>query len=159
MIKGARIDELPARISDLMESLKNAEKEIAAFNREKAMQAAATLISQAQKINGSDVLVVQIMDGVAVDDLRVISLDLRNKLANAIVVLASRGKEKTTIVAALSEQARNSGVKAGELVKVGSAVLGGGGGGKDDFAQGGGAHHDKIKEALEAIARQIRESL
>jgi alanyl-tRNA synthetase len=159
LIKGSRIDELPSRISDLMESLKLAEKEIASFNREKAVQAASSLVEKKQNINGSDVLVIQIGDGIAGDDLRVIALDLRNKLLHGIVVLASRGEEKTTIVAALSEEARSKGLKAGELVKIGTAILGGGGGGKDDFAQGGGIAHEKLSEAIEAIARKIKEVL
>jgi alanyl-tRNA synthetase len=159
LIKGSRVDELPSRINDLMESLKAAEKEIALFNREKAMQAASLLIEKKQTINASDVLVVQIADGISGDDLRVIALDLRNKISNGVVVLASRGEDKTTIVAALSDHARNQGLKAGELVKAGSAVLKGGGGGKDDFAQGGGSAHEKISEAFEVIARTIKDSL
>jgi alanyl-tRNA synthetase len=46
-------------------------------------------------------------------------------------------------------------VKAGELVKIGSTVLGGGGGGKDDFAQGGGSDAGRAQEALEAIAAKL----
>jgi alanyl-tRNA synthetase len=59
------------------------------------------------------------------------------------------------LVVATSDEARAAGVKAGALVKVGSAVLGGGGGGKDDFAQGGGADVSKITEALSAIEQVI----
>ena len=56
---------------------------------------------------------------------------------------------------ATSDEAREVGVKAGALVKLGSTVLGGGGGGKDDFAQGGGIDASKIGEALTTIEHAI----
>ncbi|MEY3973425.1 MAG: hypothetical protein RJA71_737, partial [Actinomycetota bacterium] len=62
---------------------------------------------------------------------------------------------KAILVVAVSEDARKSNIKAGALVKVGSAVLGGGGGGKDDFAQGGGTNLSAISDALSAITRAI----
>jgi alanyl-tRNA synthetase len=59
--------------------------------------------------------------------------------------------ERVSLVVGVSSEAQKIGVKAGELVKIGSKVLGGGGGGKDDFAQGGGSELVKIDEAIEAI--------
>ena len=53
---------------------------------------------------------------------------------------------RVVLVVAVSRQA--TGAKAGQLVKVGSAILGGGGGGKDDFAQGGGSDATKIAAAI-----------
>ena len=50
--------------------------------------------------------------------------------------------------------ARDLGIKAGDLVRGASKMLGGGGGGKPDFAQGGGADASKIDEALEALKAQ-----
>ena len=62
---------------------------------------------------------------------------------------------KPVLVVATSEEARAAGVKAGALVKLGSAALGGGGGGKEDFAQGGGIDTSKISEALSIIEHAI----
>ena len=64
-------------------------------------------------------------------------------------------EEKIVLVVAVSDDARQSGVKAGALVKLGSAVLGGGGGGKDGFAQGVGSDRSKISAALDAIELAI----
>jgi alanyl-tRNA synthetase len=63
--------------------------------------------------------------------------------------------EKPAIVVAVGEGARSRGVKAGELVKLASAILGGGGGGKDDLAQGGGTDPKKLGEAITAIQKAI----
>jgi len=56
----------------------------------------------------------------------------------------------------VSPTAQGKGIKAGALVKIGSAVLGGGGGGKDDFAQGGGVNLAAGQAALDAIALALR---
>ena len=55
---------------------------------------------------------------------------------------------------ATNEAARKAGVKAGDLVRGASKMLGGGGGGKPDFAQGGSADASKIDAALEALTQE-----
>jgi alanyl-tRNA synthetase len=159
LIKGSRVEELPARISALMDSLKQAEKEIAAFNRDKAMAAAQSLLASKKSVGSGEVLLAQLPQFISADDLRIIALDLRNKLNDGVVILASQGEEKTTIVAAVSDGAKKAGVSAGALIKVGSAILGGGGGGKDDFAQGGGVAHDKCDEAFTQMLASVTQSL
>ena len=72
-----------------------------------------------------------------------------------MIALISSSAGRPVLVAATSDAARAAGVKAGELVKIGSTVLGGGGGGKDDFAQGGGTDATKSRQALEAIAAKL----
>ena len=59
------------------------------------------------------------------------------------------------LVAAVSPEAIKLGIKAGDLIKIGSATLGGGGGGKDDFAQGGGVDVLAISKALTEITKLI----
>jgi alanyl-tRNA synthetase len=59
------------------------------------------------------------------------------------------------LVAAVSPEAIKLGIKAGDLIKIGSATLGGGGGGKDDFAQGGGVDISAISKALNEITKLI----
>jgi alanyl-tRNA synthetase len=84
-----------------------------------------------------------------------IALDLRARNKNTVVALTSVVEEKIVLVVAVSVDARQSGVKAGALVKLGSSILVGGGGGQDDFAQGGGSDRSKIPAALEAIELAI----
>jgi alanyl-tRNA synthetase len=93
--------------------------------------------------------------GFSADDLRTVALDIRSKISNSVVALASAGEEKVTLVVAADEAARGLGAKAGSLAKVASAVLGGGGGGKDDFAQGGGQDKSKIAEALQSVIASL----
>ena len=155
IIKGARVEELPARINDLVTKMRDIEKELSTLRTASAMESAASLISAAKIISGTTVVVGSLADGIAADNLRLIALDLRARNANTVVALTSVVEEKIVLVVAVSDDARASGVKAGALVKLGSAILGGGGGGKDDFAQGGGSDRTKIAAALEAIELAI----
>ena len=155
IIKGARVEELPERISDLMVKIKEIEKELSAFRSKDALGKISELAAQVKVINGVSVIAAHLADGVSGDDLRSIALDLRNRAKNSVIVLLSVNDGKSVLVVATTEESRAKGLKAGALVKLGSTILGGGGGGKDDFAQGGGVDTSKIAQALEAITNAI----
>ena len=159
IVKGARVEELPSRISDLVEKLKSVEKELATFKTAQILASATTLLKTTSKISGFEVLSAELESNISGDDLRTISLDLRNRITDGIVILASKGDERSTLVVAVSPTAVKAGVKAGALVKLGSEILGGGGGGKDDFAQGGGANHSEISKALTAMSKSIGQTV
>jgi len=155
IIKGVRADELPQRISELVEKMKGMEKELSGVRSAKAMAAAGELLKKVKPIGGINLIIDQLADEIAVDDMRSISTDLRGKLKAGIVVLATITGGKPLLVAAVSPEAIKLGVKAGELIKTGSTVLGGGGGGKDDFAQGGGVDSGAIVKAFAEIIKVI----
>ena len=155
LIKGARTEELPERISDLLNKMKDIEKELATVRSAQALSQVGDLAKTAKVINGISYISSVMADGVSGDDLRKIALDLRERESKSVVALISSNDGKPVLVVATSEQARAGGVKAGSLVKIGSTVLGGGGGGKDDFAQGGGTDTSKSLEALTAISNAL----
>ena len=155
LIKGARTEELPERIADLLNKMKEIEKELATVRSSQALAQVGDLAKSAKVINGISFISSVMADGVSGDDLRKIAIDLRSREDKSVVALISANDGKPVLVVATSEGARASGVKAGALVKIGSTVLGGGGGGKDDFAQGGGTDTSKSLEALTAISNAI----
>ena len=155
LIKGARTEELPERISDLLNKMKDIEKELATVRSAQALSQVGDLAKTAKVINGISYISSVMADGVSGDDLRKIAIDLRSRESKSVVALISANDGKPVLVVATSEEARSSGVKAGGLVKIGSTVLGGGGGGKDDFAQGGGTDSSKSLEALTAISNAL----
>jgi alanyl-tRNA synthetase len=155
LIKGARTEELPERISDLLNKMKDIEKELAAVRSSQALSQVGDLAKTAKVVNGISYISSVMADGVSGDDLRKIALDLREREAKSVVALISANDGKPVLVVATSEAARMGGAKAGALVKIGSTVLGGGGGGKDDFAQGGGTDATKSLEALTAISNAL----
>ena len=155
LIKGARSEELPERISDLMARMKEMEKEIAAVRTAQARAQAKELATRIEEMNGFKVLAAQLGKNVSADDLRTMALELKEQGSPAVVILASENDGRVVLVAATNEKARARGAKAGQLVKAMSTVLGGGGGGKDDFAQGGGVKISEINKAFEESKRAI----
>jgi len=155
LIKGSRAEELPERISDLLNKMKEIEKELAAVRSAQALSQVGDLAKSATTINGHTFIGSVMSDGVSGDDLRKIAIDLRSAHTNSVIALLSNNDGKPVLVVAVSDQSRAAGVKAGALVKIGSTVLGGGGGGKDDFAQGGGTDATKSSDAIAAISQSL----
>ena len=155
IIKGARADELPQRISELVEKMKAMDKELALVRSAKAMEAAAGLVSKAKQIGSINLIIDQLESEIAVDDMRSIAVGLRDKIKSGVVVLSTINSGKPLLVAAVSTDAIKLGIKAGELIKIGSAALGGGGGGKDDFAQGGGLDSMALAKSFAEITKLI----
>jgi len=155
IIKGARTEELPERISDLLVKIKDIEKELAAVRSTQAMGQIGVLADSAQMIHGTSVVTAVLPDGITGDDLRKIALDLKARAVQSVVALISANEGKPVLVVAVSDAAKATGLKAGALVKIGSTILGGGGGGKDDFAQGGGTDSSQSQNALQAIVDSL----
>ena len=155
IIKGARAEELPDRISDLLAKIKDIEKELATVRSAQAIGQIGALAESAQLLNGTSTVTAVLPDGITGDDLRKIALDLKARTPQSAIALISSNDGKPVLVVAVSDAAKAAGLKAGALVKIGSTILGGGGGGKDDFAQGGGVDSSKSQIALQAIADSI----
>ena len=151
LIKGAQIEELPERISDLLDKLKSAEKQINEFKTARALEQAKDLVDKRKSFAGFDAIVSEFTSGINADDLRTIALDLRKKIGDGVVALISKGEDKVSIVTAVGSKGRDSGIKANEIVQAAALVLGGKGGGKEDFAQGSGKNIQKIKETISTI--------
>ncbi|MEI7723112.1 MAG: alanine--tRNA ligase, partial [Actinomycetota bacterium] len=109
LIKGSRAEELPEKISDLLIKMKEIEKELAAVRSAAAMSDLSSLVAKAQVVNGTSVISTQIGDGIAVEDLRKIALDLRARKADSVVILVSVAEGKPVLVAAVSDAARAKG--------------------------------------------------
>ena len=155
IIKGARTEELPERISDLLIKIKDIEKELATVRSAQAIGQIGALADSAQIVNGTSIVTAVLPDGITGDDLRKIALDLKARATQSAIALISSNDGKPVLVVAVSEAAKAAGLKAGALVKIGSTILGGGGGGKDDFAQGGGIDSSKSQIALQAIVASL----
>ncbi|MCS5496884.1 alanine--tRNA ligase [Cnuibacter physcomitrellae] len=150
-------DEITTRITDLMASLKAAEKRIAAYESAALAGRVPALAATARRVG--DVLLVteDVGELNSADDLRSLVTSVRTELAAqpAVIALAATVGPKPAVIVATTESARSAGAKAGALAKSAAGVLGGGGGGKDDLAQGGGSDPAQIPAALSAIERQV----
>lgn len=149
---------MPERIGELAAKLKAAEKRIAQIEASRLSERVPALVASAAPV-GSVTAVVENLGSVgSADDVRTLATSVRARLAEsaAVIALAAELGGKATVIVATTHSAREAGVKAGQLARVASGVLGGGGGGKDDLAQGGGSDPSAIGAALEAVVRELR---
>ena len=149
--------ELVSKVQDLGAQLRAAEKKIAALEAEKLGQRVPELLAGAQQFGEVRAVLGSLGTVGSADDVRALVLQLRDRLASeaGVVVLAGETGGKPVVIAATTADARDRGVRAGDLAKLGAQVLGGGGGGKPDLAQGGGADPAKIDDALAEIRRHL----
>jgi alanyl-tRNA synthetase len=154
----ARPEELPAKVADLSERLRAAEKELEKVRAGQVLAAAAGLAAGPKDVFGVAYVGHRAPDGVNGGDLRKLALDVRGRMPAdrpAAVTVVSVNDGKPAVVVALNDTAREWGLKAGDLVRVAAEHLGGRGGGKDDVAQGGGTNPAGVDQALAAVEHAI----
>ncbi|MBL5975207.1 MAG: alanine--tRNA ligase [Candidatus Leucobacter sulfamidivorax] len=149
--------ELVQRVGELATQLKAAEKRIARLEAAKLGERLPELVAGAERLGDVTAVIAPLGSVGSADDIRGLVLQARERLGSepGVVVLAGEAAGKPAVIAATNQGAREAGVKAGALARLGAQVLGGGGGGKDDLAQGGGSDPAKIGEALAEIRRSL----
>ncbi|WP_062529255.1 alanine--tRNA ligase [Demequina rhizosphaerae] len=150
--------ELRGRVEKLLERLADAEKQLSGYRQQAMQQVAGELVGRAVDVAGVRVVTHESTNAAGGDDLRTLVTDVRGRLgdaAPAVVAIAGAFNGRPQIVIATNQGARDAGLRAGDLVKAASSVLGGGGGGKPDLAQGGGQDPAQIGAALEAVRATV----
>jgi alanyl-tRNA synthetase len=151
-------DEVPARVANLVERLKAAEKEIERNRLSDARAAAANAVAGAQRIGNVRVVAQRMSAGMTAGDLRSLVGDLRGKLGDdpAVVALIAEGDgDSVPYAVAANTAAQDLGIRANDLVKQLAAAVDGRGGGKADLAQGSGKDASGIDAALDAVRAEI----
>jgi len=156
LVKG-KPEELPEKIAGMIARIRDADKEIDRFRLENLMHASASLGQSAEDVAGVMLVAVRVQDGVVMEDLRRMALDVRGRFASkaAAVALFSVTDGRPICAVAVNEEAQASGLKAGELIRTAMVVLGGRGGGKDNVAQGAGTEPNAVGEAIAEVRRSI----
>lgn len=154
-------EEVPARVANLVERLRAAEKELDRMRLANARAAAANAAAGAEQIGKVRVVAQRMAGGMSAADLRTLVGDIRGKLGSdpAVVALIAEGEnDSVPFVVAVNPAAQDLGLKANELVKQLGAAVNGRGGGKADLAQGSGKGAEGIDAALAALRAEIGRS-
>ncbi len=144
-------NELADKISHLQAELKAAQSENESLKSKLAQDALGDVMNQVQEVKGVKLLAASLED-VDMNGLRDLGDQLKEKLGEGVVVLASAKGGKVSLLAMATDAAQKAGAHAGNLIKGMAAIVGGGGGGRPNMAQAGGKNPEKIGEALEAAA-------
>ena len=150
--------ELSDRIKKLLDELRAAKNEVESLKAEAAKAALGDAADGAEKI-GDVSLVLRSLENVDMNGLRELGDSLKEKMDNAVVVLASRANGKVNLMVTATDAALKQGAHAGNIIKEAAKLVGGGGGGRPNMAQAGGKNPEGIEMALakakEVLAKQL----
>ena len=149
--------EIEAKIAQLLENTKAAEKELARLKAKLAANAGGDLAGSAVDVKGAKVLATM-LDGVDAKGLRETLDKLKDKLGSAAIVLSTIYDGKVTLIAGVTADLTAK-VKAGELVNHVAQQVGGKGGGRADMAQAGGTDPSALPAALASVAAWVEQRL
>ena len=150
-------EQLPDRIAELIDQLKNAERAIAQFAVASVRERIPALVEGASTVNGVTLVLSNLGALDSTDALRQLAIDVRDRLGSvsAVVALGADVDGKSAVIVATTPEARAAGYSAGTLAKRAAGVLGGGGGGRDDIAQSGGTDPSLLSAALDDVRSEI----
>ena len=149
--------ELPGKISQIMDNVKALEKELDRLKSKMAASQGDDLASQAVDIAGIKVLAAK-LEGVDAKGLREVADKLKDKLGNCALLLAVTEGDKVSLVAAVSKDLTAK-IKAGDLVNVVATQVGGKGGGRPDMAMAGGTDASRLPQALAGVNDWVTQQL
>ncbi len=144
--------ELKHKAESLLDELKESRREVESLKSKMASAAAGNLMDDAVEIGGVLVVAKLMDDNMDMNTLRETGDTLKQNQENAVIVLASKGGDKVSIIAMATPGAVGKGAHAGKIISEVAKAMGGGGGGKPESAQAGGKNPEKAEEALNLVA-------
>lgn len=149
---------LLSRIESLLAEVKELKSENESLKSKLAKDALGDVMDQVEEVNGIKLLATSLED-VDMNGLRELGDNLKEKLGEGVIVLASEKGGKVFLVAMVTDGAQKAGAHAGNLIKEIAGCVGGGGGGRPNMAQAGGKNPagipDAVEKAKEVLKNQI----
>ena len=93
---------------------------------------------------------------VDMNGLRNLGDQMKEKVGDGVVVLASSTGGKVSLLAMVTDGAMEKGAHAGNLIKEIASLVGGGGGGRPNMAQAGGKNPAGIPDAIAKAAEVVQ---
>ena len=150
---------LVEKIEHMMAEIKALSSEVESLKSKAAKEALGDVMDQVTEVKGVKLLATSVA-GVDMNGLRDLGDQLKEKLGDGVVVLASEADGKVNLIAMATDAAMAKGAHAGNLIKAIAGKVGGGGGGRPNMAQAGGKNPagiaDAIAEAKVALESQIQ---
>jgi len=156
LVKGSR-ESLIEKVQQTLDRNRQLEKDVDALKAKLASSAGSDLAGSAVDVGGLKVVAAE-MEGADRKSLMETADQLKNKLGEGVVVLASVEDGKFTLVAGVTKSTTGR-IKAGDLMKHLAAQVDGKGGGRPDMAQGGGNDPAKLADALAGVPEWVRKNL
>jgi alanyl-tRNA synthetase len=149
---------LTAKIESLLEEIKALHSENEKLKSKLAKDSLGNVMEQVKEVKGVKVLATKVLD-VDMNGLRNLGDQLKDKLGDGVIVIASVQDDKVNLMATVTEEAQKKGAHAGNLIKAIASLVGGGGGGRPNMAQAGGKNPAGVDACLEKVAEVVAEQL
>ena len=146
-------DDAVEKLRQLFDKQKKLERELESLRAKAAGSATADLGSTAKDVNGIKIVVAR-LEGLDAKALRDAMDQLKQQLADCVVLLAGAADGRVSLVAGVNGKALGR-VKAGDVVAHVASQIGGKGGGRPDMAQGGGSDVPELPGILDGVAGWI----
>ncbi|MBE5891690.1 MAG: alanine--tRNA ligase [Lachnospiraceae bacterium] len=138
---------LADRLEKLMAEVKALQSENESLKSKAAQSALGDVMDQVVEIKGVKLLATSVSN-VDMNGLRDLGDQLKEKIGEGVVVIASDQGGKVNLIAMATDGAQKSGAHAGNLIKAIAGKVGGGGGGRPNMAQAGGKNPAGIPDAI-----------
>ena len=152
LVKGTPANAVE-KVEHLLAEVKALQSENESLKSKAAKDALGDVMNQVVEVGGMKVLATKV-EGVDMNGLRELGDQLKEKLGEGIVVIASNIDGKVNLMATATDGAMKAGAHAGNLIKEIAKLVGGGGGGRPNMAQAGGKNPEGIDEAI-AKAKEV----
>lgn len=155
----AEPSQLVKKIESLTNEIKGLKSENDKLKNKLAKDSLGDVLNNVIKIKDVNLLTVK-LENTDMDALRNLGDSLKEKIDNAVIVLAAVNDGKVNLIAMASDEAVKLGAHAGNIIKAAAACVGGGGGGRPNMAQAGGKNpagiDNALKEAKKALESQVK---
>ena len=146
------------RCNHLMAEVKALQSENESLKSKAAKDALGDVMDKVKEVKGVKLLAAKV-SGVDMNGLRDLGDQLKEKLGESVVVLASDKDGKVNLISMATDGAMKMGAHAGNLIKGIAGLVGGGGGGRPNMAQAGGKNPAGMDAAMEEAAKVLEEQI
>lgn len=147
LTKAQTIERVIERVKNLHEELKDLRQENESLQARLSNAEASEIFNHSEKV-GDYTLIAEKVDVKNMDQLRQMADRWQEKQASDVLVLGLISDKKVNMLVAMSSDAVQNGLKAGDLIKAIAPKINGGGGGRPEMAQAGGSNPDGLEEAF-----------
>ena len=154
IVKSPQLKEVVSKAEQLQQQVRELQKENEQLASKLANQQAGDVFKDPETINGKTIIAAQVKVK-DMNQLRQLADQWKQKNISDILVLANEQEGKVSLLAAMTKESNEAGLKAGDLIKAIAPKVGGGGGGRPDMAQAGGKNPAGIPDALKAAKKWV----
>jgi alanyl-tRNA synthetase len=157
----APVEKLDKTAEKIVKELKEVNSEKRKLVKELAAKESGVGVDEgvAEEVGGVTLVKRDFHEEIDVDRMVQTANEIVKRKAAAVTLFYGADGKNARVLVMAGKVAVKKGVKANDVVRAVSPIIGGGGGGKHNFAQGGGTRPEKLEDAIKVAEKTIRKQL